>query len=353
MSLNISERSVMEKHPSLWFDDGNLVIKVKGHPSHFNLYRGRCRKASGLINVMVPAEPQPPQTNLTTDTNTTQDQFQETNKGVPSDPLELSCTFEEFELAAAWMIGELERPVSLEQWLLLLEASDYLEIPRLAEEAIAELSPLVSSKLRPAHTLSLARRYRVDSWLQPSLTGFLSTPPLSLTAEDLHLASEETVLSYIRLHHSSNAFRMALILWPPSLAHDASCFDDTQQRCKAAFRNWWHSEISTLLIKHQTLGELPSVTYKRVKARLEIASYAALAAVDDPDFRDKVIHGMTRRCSADGLRGCLQFEALTKESDELEKAVNKLLAKDSGESGKPEPLIIDANMDEDMPGDVA
>lgn len=128
MSFNPSENIPIQKHSSLYFEDGNLVIKVcptpyilvpplifvldwqiKGNPIHFNLYRGRCRKASGLISAMVPAEPPVSQSNLntTTDVNQKRDEFQETNKGIPSDPLVLSCPFEEFELAAAWMLGDL------------------------------------------------------------------------------------------------------------------------------------------------------------------------------------------------------------------------------------------------------
>lgn len=58
---------------------------------------------------MIPAELPPPVTNAPAAANTDrdQDQFQEINKGTPLNPLELSCTFEEFELAAAWMIGDL------------------------------------------------------------------------------------------------------------------------------------------------------------------------------------------------------------------------------------------------------
>lgn len=240
----------------------------------------------------------------------------------------------------------------LERWLLLLEASDYLEIPKLTEEAITELSPLVSKDLRPAKTLSLARRYTVDSWLQPSLTGFLSTPPLSLTAEDLRLAGEETVLSYIRLNHSSNTFRMALILWPPSLVHDASCYGDTQQQCKTAFRNWWHSEISTLLIEHQANGKQCSHTYQRVKDRLEIASHAALAVDDDPTYRDRIIHGMTRKCHIDGIAGCTRVEALVKENDALKQTVNTVLARDRGELNRAESAAVDTiGMDMDVSAD--
>lgn len=223
-----------------------------------------------------------------------------------------------------------------------------MEIPKLTEEAIAELSPLVSTNLRPAHMLSLARRYQVDPWLQPSLTAFLSAPPSILTTEDLQLAGEETVLSYIQLHSKRSTFRMALILWPPPLSHDASCHGDGQQRCKAAFAKWWHSEISQLLIQHQTRGEAPSTTYKRVRDRLEIVSYAALAAVDDPEFRDKVIQGMTRKCQVDGIQGCLRFEALTKENAALEQAVHDLQTRgaEPGEQVSPAPgMDVDSSVE--------
>ncbi|KAG8914388.1 hypothetical protein FRC00_014028 [Tulasnella sp. 408] len=145
---------------------------------------------------------------------------------------------------------------------------------------------------------------------------------------------------------------MALILWPPSLVHDASCHGDTQQRCKTAFRNWWHSEISALLIEHQTTGKPPSHTYKRVKDRLEIASYAALAVDDDPSYRDKIIHGMTRKCHADGIAGCTKVEALMKENEALKQTVGTLLARDRGESDKAESAAIDTiGMDVDESGD--
>ncbi|KIO27500.1 hypothetical protein M407DRAFT_7280 [Tulasnella calospora MUT 4182] len=84
-------------------------------------------------------------------------QFQEAGRGTALSPLVLSLSFEEFELAAAWMLGDIKRPIPVEQWLLLLEAAEYLEIGDLKDEAITALSPHISTTLRPAHTLSLAR----------------------------------------------------------------------------------------------------------------------------------------------------------------------------------------------------
>ncbi|KAG8988837.1 hypothetical protein FRB90_002528, partial [Tulasnella sp. 427] len=186
------------KHPTLYFEDGNLVIRVKESKVLFNLFRGRCRRASALIFNLVPAEPPSAAASATSAagygaTPETADHFQEMAQGTASDPLVLSLKFEEFELAAGWMIGELARPISTHQWILLLEAADYLDMAVLRKEAISQLSPHVEvhispnakADLRPAHALFLARRYRVHAWLKPSLTGFLSTPPPDLKPEDL------------------------------------------------------------------------------------------------------------------------------------------------------------------------
>lgn len=199
-------------------------------------------------------------------------------------------------------------------------------------EAIDELSAHICKAIPPAQTVSLARCFHIEHWLQPGLAGFLSTPPSTLTEVDLQYTGEDTVLSYIYLHQKTSTFCTALVLYPPPFTHDASCFDDVQRRCKAAFSHWWHSQISSLLLEHRAREEPPDITYKQVKSRLEIASYAALAAVDDPDFQSNVITGMTCQCQSNGLQECIRNPALAREEEALQQTIKELVAKERAET---------------------
>jgi len=240
----------LPRHQELYKDDGNVVFAVGDNL--YRLHRSLLSSHSEYFTALFGfTSHSPPSADKPTIGST------------DDEPIVVREDPKIFELVVRWMYQQLyhrydndKNPIviSTEQHVLLLESSDFYQMPRLKDHATAQLEHKLDD-IRPAKRVELARRFGIQEWLHPAFFQIVTGPVEHLRAEDLDLLGPTTV--HLLMQHQAAMSRLRKTLaYAPITGHHIVCTRRGHNgQCDEAWIAFWREKVAERLLKPESVTE--------------------------------------------------------------------------------------------------
>jgi hypothetical protein len=126
----------------------------------------------------------------------------------------------------------------------VLEVSNFLDIPDGKDWAIKELPGLAT--FNPVLQLELARRYRIDHWIEPAFKALVGTPLQNISIDEAARIGLPFYAILVKTKLRIEDHRRSIAFVAPVAKNDLLC-DTPLKCCHAWATEWWHGLARQLL----------------------------------------------------------------------------------------------------------